>query len=149
MDRCKRSKNVRTDFRPSPAHVDPISRCVQKQGWMNINVRHLLTVSLLTVRIDTSSQGRNYKRTFTHGLLLQILRLIIILHIKRNIVEPRVGLFKVAHFENGKKMVLCYGFGATVCLFFPLCLEGYSYLPDSLAGVGKSILWYASFRLFL
>jgi len=34
------------------------------------------------------------------------------MHAKLNIVELRVGLSKVGHFEIGKRMVLYYGLGA-------------------------------------
>jgi len=78
--------------------------------------------SLLTTKTDIYSQGTNYERTFRYGSLLQILQLTIILHAKSAIVELRLGLFKVAHFENGKRMVLYYGFGESVrfsCLLWP------------------------------
>jgi len=106
--------------------------------------------SLLTIKTDTYSQGTNYERTFGHGSLLQILRLTIILHATSNIMELRAGLFKVANFENGKRMVLYYGFGAIVRFSCPLWPDRYiDASPGSLAGSGKSILWYAGFRRFL
>lgn len=91
---------------------------------MSVNVCHFLTVLLLIIRIDTHAQGTSYKRSFRHGFLLQILRSTIIMRVKLNIVELRVGLFKVAHFENGKRMVLYYGFREIVRFSGSLSIDG-------------------------
>ena len=40
-------------------------------------------------------------------------------------MELRVGFFKVAHFENGKRMDLYYGFGAIVRFSFHLWVDEY------------------------
>ena len=46
------------------------------------------------------------------------------MRVKLNIVELRVGLFKVAHFENGKRMVLYYGFREIVRFSGSLSIDG-------------------------
>jgi hypothetical protein len=91
---------------------------------MSVNVCHLLTVLLLIIITDTHAQGTSYKRSFIHGFLLLILQSNIIMHVKLNIVELRVGLFKVAHFENGKAMGLYYGFREIVRLSGSLSFDG-------------------------
>ena len=71
------------------------------------------------------------------------------MHVKPNIAELRVGSFKVAHSENGKRMVLYYGFREIVRFSYPLYLMDLDTFLDFLAGAGKSILWFVGPRLFL
>jgi len=107
------------------------SRCVLKQECMNFDVCHSLTVPSSTVKADARSQEINCKRTSKNGSLLPILPSTTIMRVKLSIMELRVGLFKAAHFENGKRMVLYCGFLAIVSFFYPFCLDGHQFLCRS------------------
>ena len=65
----------------------------------------------LIVNAETHSQGPS---CFEHGSRPQIPLSITMLHAKLSMAEPQGGLFKAAHFEIGRKTVLCYGFMAIV-----------------------------------
>jgi hypothetical protein len=104
---------------------------VLKQEWMSYAVCHSLMVPSLTVKADARSQEINCKRTSKNGYLLPTLPSTTIMRAKLSILEQQVGLFKAAHFENGKRMVLYCGFLAIVSTFRPFCLDGNQFLCRS------------------
>jgi len=59
------------------------------------------------------------------------------------------GLSKAPHSEIGKIMDLYCGYAAIVCFSCACLLLTVDFFPDLSAGVGKSVLWYATGRLFL
>jgi len=127
------------------------SRCILKQEWMNFDVCHSLTVPSLTVKADARSQEINCKRSFKNGSLLPTLPSTTIMRVKLSIVEPQVGLFKAAHFENGKRTGFYCGFLVIVSFLRPFCQCSVLTAINSfvLAGAGKSVLWCVLFCLFL
>ena len=93
------------------------SRSVLKQEWVIFNVGPSLTALSLTLKADAHSQEFNRKRSFKTGSLLPTLPSTTIMRATLTIVELEVGLFKAAHFENGKRPVLYCGFLAIVRFF--------------------------------
>lgn len=98
---------------------------------------------------DTPEQGANCERNFEHGSLLRILLSIIILHARLSTVERQGGLFKETHSRNGRRAVLSCGFVVIVCFYHPPPLINIDPSSHFAAGVGKSVLWYATSRLLL
>ena len=97
---------------------------------MNFKVCLSLTVPSLTFKADTHSQEINCKRSFKNGSLLPTLPSTTIMRATLTIVEPQVGLFKAAHFKNGKRPVLCCGFLAIVRFFCPFGLDIHQFLSQ-------------------
>ena len=64
-------------------------------------------------------------------------------------MELRVGFFKVAHFEMERERISTVDSGQSYAFPAISGLMNIDTFPDSLAGSGKSILWYAAFPLFL
>jgi len=106
------------------------SPCVLKQEWMNFNVGLSLMVPLLTFKADAHSQELNCNRSFKTGSLLPTLPSTTIMRATLTIVEPQVGLFKAAHFENGKRTALYCGFLAIVRFFHPFCLDTHQFFSQ-------------------
>ena len=69
------------------------------------------------------------------------------LHVQRSTEGPQSGLFKEANFGHGEKMAPCYGYKGIVRLPRPPYLSFSLILLNFAAGVGKSVLWYALFRI--
>jgi len=62
---------------------------------------------------------------------------------KCSILELQGGLFKVARSKIGKRMALSCGFVVIVRFFCSLRFIVIHSFPDSPAGAGKSVIWYA------
>ena len=97
---------------------------------MNFNVCLFFTVPSLTFKADAHSQEINCKRSSKNGSPLPTLPLTTIMRAKLSIVELQVGLFKAAHFENGKRTVLYCGFLAIVRFFCPFGLDIHQFLSQ-------------------
>ncbi len=81
---------------------------------MNYNVCCSLALLLLTVMTEMRFQGTKREKSFEHGLLLQTLPSIIILHPAPSMMEQQSGLSEVVHSMTGRRMVHCCGSVAIV-----------------------------------
>ena len=132
VDQNVKTANERTQWPLSVfMQVPTLSfRCVLKQEWMNFNVCYFFTESSSTVKADEYSQELNYERNFKSGSLLPTHPSTTMMRATLCIVELQVGLFKAAHFKNGKRRVLCCGFLAIVSSFRPFCLDTHQFLSQ-------------------
>ena len=111
-------------------------------NWMMPAVCHLLVLLAFSSKTQTCSQGISSAIIFYDGFRLQIHPEITISHPKLITMAQLNGFFKAIYSMIGRLLVPSCGFMESVCSFCsPLRDVGPNHL-DSVAGSGKSVLWF-------